>query len=72
MFNPFDGTVMDRVLANLTRSHPEQPRDILVVYWNPLQAALFDRHAFARVADTPEGPAITDYPPGGYIIFRAT
>ena len=49
---------MDRVLANLTRSHREQPRDIWVIYCNPREEALFDRHGFARVADIPEGPAI--------------
>ena len=58
LFNPFVGTVMDRVLANLTRSHREQPRDIWVIYCNPREEALFDRHGFARVADIPEGPAI--------------
>ena len=35
LYNPFGGAVMDRVLANLTRSHREQPRDIWVIYWNP-------------------------------------
>jgi len=58
LYNSFGGAVMDRVLANLTRSHREQPRDIWVIYWNPREEALFDRHGFARVADIPEGPAI--------------
>ena len=70
MHNPFDGAVMDRVLANLARSYREQRRDIWIVYWvgsagKPVVAAflaaLFDQHVFARVADTPEGP-----------VFRAT
>jgi len=61
MFNPFGGVVLDRVLANLTRSHREQPRDIWVLYWRSVSrrnelynAALFDRHPFAYVADTPK------------------
>ena len=32
MYNPFVRVVLNRVLANLTRSHREQPRDILVIY----------------------------------------
>jgi SAM-dependent methyltransferase len=54
MYNPFFGSVMDRVLANLAQSHREQPRDIKVVYWNPVHAALFGRHRFTRIADLPE------------------
>jgi hypothetical protein len=59
------------VLANLTRSHREQPRDIWVIYWNPLVEVLFDhRHEFARVADAPEGPAITDWHGDQSIVWR--
>ena len=70
LFNPFRGAVMDRVLANLTRSHQKQPRDIWVVYWNPKEAALFDRHGFTRVADAPEGPALIDWRGYRCIIWR--
>ena len=55
MYNPFFGSVMDRVLANLARSHREQPRDIKVFYWNPVHAALFGRHGFTRIAVLLEG-----------------
>jgi SAM-dependent methyltransferase len=54
MYNPFFGSVLDRVLANLARSHREQPRDVRVIYWNPVHAALFGRHGFTRIVDTPE------------------
>ena len=53
MYNPFFGSVLDRVLTNLAPSHQEQPRDIKILYWNPVHAALFGRHGFTRVTDMP-------------------
>jgi hypothetical protein len=61
IYNPFAGAVMDRVLANLARSHREQPRDIRVAYWTPMEEALFIRHGFARDPDPPAGPAIINH-----------
>ncbi len=42
LFNPFDGTVLRRVVANLASSHAATPRSIQVVYYNSLHRTVFD------------------------------
>lgn len=50
MFNPFGATTMTRVVANLERSLAEHPRQVFVIYANPLHAALFARSpAFRQI-----------------------
>jgi hypothetical protein len=44
MYNPFDATVMKALLGRLMASLQRSPRDILVVYANPEQRQVFDRH----------------------------
>lgn len=70
IYNPFNGAVMERVLANLTRSHRAQPRDIWVAYWNPMEEALFDRYGFVRVPDPLTGPAVINIYGRSSIVWR--
>lgn len=43
LYNPFGRVVLSRVLDNLRTSLAEHPRDVRVVYANPLQRELLDR-----------------------------
>lgn len=43
LFNPFQGKVMDRVIANLETSLREHPRDLWVIYVNPWEMRKFRR-----------------------------
>lgn len=42
LYNPFDATLMARLLKNIEASLREVPRDLYVVYYNPVSAAVFD------------------------------
>ncbi len=42
LFNPFEGPAMTRALANIEASLRETPRDLYVVYYNPVCADVFD------------------------------
>jgi hypothetical protein len=44
LFNPFQGKVMDRVIANLETSLREHPRDLWVIYVNPWEMRKFRRN----------------------------
>ena len=41
LFNPFDGAVLRKVIANLSESLRLRPRKIVILYYNPLYADLF-------------------------------
>jgi hypothetical protein len=43
LFNPFQGKVMDRVIANIERSLQSAPRDLWVIYVNPWENRKFRR-----------------------------
>ena len=45
LFNPFQGKVMDRVIANLETSLRDVPRDLWVIYANPWEGRKFRRSA---------------------------
>jgi predicted RNA methylase len=45
LFNPFQGKVMDRVIANLETSLRAVPRDLWVIYANPWEGRKFRRSA---------------------------
>ena len=53
------------VWSDMMENHPEAiaqlPKDIKIVYWNPVNAALFGRHGFTRLTDMP-GCAIFVHP----------
>ena len=45
LFNPFQGKVMDRVIANIENSLRTVPRDLWVIYANPWEGRKFRRSA---------------------------
>lgn len=48
-FNPFSDTIMRKVLDNLTRSLQACPRDVVIIYDNPIHEHLFaDSEVFER------------------------
>ncbi|MEP7154369.1 MAG: class I SAM-dependent methyltransferase [Betaproteobacteria bacterium] len=47
-YNPFDQTVMAKVLANIEKACAESPRRVVVAYRNPLYADVFDKFPFLR------------------------
>jgi len=49
MFNPFKAAIMERVLANLQASLTANPREIIVIYQNPLQRTLLDEAPFLQL-----------------------
>ena len=42
LWNPFDWYVMERVVVNMVGSHRRNPRRIVVMYFSPELAQLFD------------------------------
>jgi SAM-dependent methyltransferase len=58
LYNPFDEKVMVRVINNLRLSLVRHPRELYIVYCNPLHASVIDRaNVFTRVASQ-EGAVI--------------
>ncbi len=47
-FNPFDEVVMARVLDNIKSSLTEHPREIWLIYYNPVAREMIDRCGFLR------------------------
>jgi 16S rRNA G966 N2-methylase RsmD len=47
-FNPFDDVIMRTVLTNIKESLESHPRDAFFIYFNPVQAHLFDEFAFQK------------------------
>jgi hypothetical protein len=45
-YNPFHGCVLSEVLKNIEKSLIDNPREILVVYYNPVHKDLFDNSQF--------------------------
>lgn len=43
-FNPFDATIMAQVLSNIGKSLLENPREIFIVYANPIEGHLLDQN----------------------------
>lgn len=41
MFNPFDEIIMSGVVTNIERSLEDNPREITIIYFNPMQKHLF-------------------------------
>ena len=54
LFNPFDVIIMGAVVYNIMESVRENPRDIFVVYANPLYADLFLEEGFREIFHTKE------------------
>ena len=49
MFNPFDDVIMSGVLENIETSLENNPREITVIYINPLQKHLFIENGYKEV-----------------------
>jgi len=54
LFNPFDVVVMGAVVYNIMESAQENPRDITVIYANPLYQDLFEEEGFVETYHTKE------------------
>ncbi len=54
LFNPFDIVVMGAVVYNIMESAKEFPRDIYVIYANPIYASLFLEEGFEEIFHTKE------------------
>jgi hypothetical protein len=42
-YNPFERPAMEVVIQNLDRSIAAHPRDVIVVYWNPVSSDVFKK-----------------------------
>ncbi len=69
MFNPFNGVILSRILENLEQSWNEHPRDVFVVYHNPVHADLVENSPLFEVFLS--GTDGWDYRRLGYKIFRS-
>ncbi|MEN9571523.1 MAG: hypothetical protein RL172_2754 [Bacteroidota bacterium] len=49
LFNPFDEYMMDKVLSNICTSMVQHPREINIIYANPLYKKLFFQKGFKEV-----------------------
>ena len=46
LYNPFGREIMLKVLDNIRKSMGEQPRQVIIVYFNPLSGHLFEQQDF--------------------------
>ncbi len=49
MFNPFDELIMSGVVENILKSLHEYPRNLIIIYVNPLHKELFTRQGFKEI-----------------------
>jgi len=52
LFNPFDETIMSGVVENIEISLENKPREITVIYLNPLSKGLFTKAGFKEIYHT--------------------
>jgi SAM-dependent methyltransferase len=64
-YYPFDQSVMEPVIQNLNRSLAEHPRDVVLVYHNPVLSEVVESASQLRVY------AQSTYFPSRYTIFRS-
>lgn len=50
LYNPFRGELMERLAQRIGESYRANPRDILVIYTNPVEARVFDSRGFELLA----------------------
>ena len=56
MFNPFDEVVMSKVLSNINMSLEKKPREIWLIYYNPLCGDIIEKQGnFVKVGDCISG-----------------
>jgi SAM-dependent methyltransferase len=46
IYNPFEGALVSRLIRNIEASLRDKPRDLYVIYYNPVYAEFFDASAF--------------------------
>ncbi len=49
LFNPFDDVVMNKFIQNVETSLARQPRNIWIIYQNPVNQDVFERHDAYRL-----------------------
>jgi hypothetical protein len=64
-YNPFDRYVMELVIQNLDQSIAEHPRDVIVVYWNPIFSEVIEAARHLKVY------AKCPYVGGVYHVYRS-
>jgi SAM-dependent methyltransferase len=66
LYRPFDEEILAAVLDNIHRSVQEYPRDVFVVYMNPLPETILDRQDWLSIVsrNTVKQYAIYGYSPG--------
>jgi SAM-dependent methyltransferase len=64
-FHPFERFVMEPVIRNLDRSLGEHPRDVILVYFNPVLSDVVEAASNLRVH------ARTNYFGSAYIVYRS-
>jgi SAM-dependent methyltransferase len=52
LFNPFDEVIMSGVVENILTSLEEKPRDLIIIYVNPLHKELFVANGFVETYHT--------------------
>jgi hypothetical protein len=50
-FNPFQAPIMRRVLSNIAASHEKSPREMYLIYFNPLAAETFPEAGFVQTGE---------------------
>lgn len=47
-FNPFDDVVLEAVVENMKKSLRRKPREVAIVYYNPVHSHIMDKHFLLR------------------------
>jgi hypothetical protein len=64
-FYPFDRFVMEPVIQNLNRSLAERPRDVILVYFNPVLSEVVEAASYLKVYSR------NSYFGSRYMVFRS-
>lgn len=70
LYNPFGAELVERIAENLLASYRAAPRDIYVVYVNPLHREAFDRRPYHTLADTWYARRLDRSVPYGFALYR--
>jgi hypothetical protein len=60
-YNPFGRPVLERVVANIRRSHAAHPRPIHLIYGRPLERGVLDDDPFWLVAGETDAGGLEDF-----------
>jgi hypothetical protein len=71
-FNPFKSDVMERIVEKINNSYKELPRDIVVVYYHPQSARLFDKLGFlTKIESASRVIDLTSPQFRGFVVYKA-